>query len=85
MSQDANNSPTEWMDLKALRKYVSVSERTLRSWIHQPNNPLPAAQVGGKILVRRSVVDTWLERHAVKAAAVSCIVEEITASLMRAK
>ena len=50
----------EWMDMKALTLYVAVSERTLRAWIHRPVDPLPAARVGTKILVRRAVFDRWL-------------------------
>ena len=58
----------EWMDLKALQEYADVSERTLREWIHLPLNPLPAVQVDrGKILVRRSHFDRWLEAHPFRA------------------
>jgi hypothetical protein len=52
------------MDLQALRQYASVCDRTLREWIHLPINPLPAVQVShGKILVRRTNFDSWLEAH----------------------
>ena len=71
----------EWMDLKALRQYACVSERTLRDWIHRTTNPLPAAQVGTKILVRRSTFDQWLENHRVKLVDVGCIVDEIVAGV----
>ena len=54
----------EWMDLKAVQAYACVSERTIREWIHFPVNPLPASQAGGgKILVKRSHLDAWLEAH----------------------
>ena len=56
----------EWMSLRRLREYADVSERTVRSWIHSPVDPLPAVRVAGKILVRRSEFDTWLGRHRVK-------------------
>jgi len=55
----------EWLDLRALTQYACVSERTVREWIHRPNNPLPAAQVGNKLLVRKSVFDEWLAAHTV--------------------
>lgn len=55
----------EWMDLNTIQAYACVSERTIRDWIHRPVNPLPASQVaGGKILVKRSRLDAWLEAHA---------------------
>jgi excisionase family DNA binding protein len=55
---------SEWLDLKAITRYACLSERTVREWIHQPQNPLPAVQVnGGKILIRRTLFDRWLEAH----------------------
>jgi excisionase family DNA binding protein len=72
-----NVSAPEWLDLKSLQKYACVSERTLREWIHQPTNPLPAVRVGTKILVKRSDFDRWLETHRIKSVDVSGIVEEI--------
>jgi hypothetical protein len=71
----------EWLDLKALQQYACVSERTIREWIHRPINPLPAARVSTKILVRRSAFDCWLESHHVKAVDVSGIVDEIMAGV----
>jgi excisionase family DNA binding protein len=71
----------EWLDLKELTQYACVSERTLRAWIHRPVDPLPAAQVGAKILVRRSVLDRWLEAHQVKHLDVGCIVDELVAGV----
>ena len=63
---NANSEPDrdmEWLDLTALTRYVAVSEQTLRGWIHRAINPLPAVRVQGKILVRRSAFDRWLESH----------------------
>jgi excisionase family DNA binding protein len=72
----------EWLDLKALQGYACVSERTLREWIHRPTNPLPAARVGTKILIRRSTFDQWLENHRLKSVDVACIVDEMVAGVM---
>ncbi len=71
----------EWMDLKALRQYACVSERTIREWIHRPVDPLPATRVGTKILVRRSGFDRWLESHRLQKVDVGCIVEEMVAGV----
>ena len=71
----------EWMDLKALQEYACVSDRTLREWIHRPEDPLPAVRVGTKILVRLSEFDRWLEAHRVKTVDVGCIVDEILAGV----
>jgi hypothetical protein len=71
----------EWLDLKALTKYACMSERTLREWIRRSVDPLPAARVGTKILVRRIVFDRWLEAHEVKHIDVGCIVDEVIAEV----
>ena len=55
----------EWFDVRALTLYASVSVRTLREWIHRPTNPLPAVQVGNKLLVSRNAFDAWLAAHSV--------------------
>jgi excisionase family DNA binding protein len=70
----------EWLGLRELSVYANVSERTLRSWIRAPRDPLPATKVRGKILVRRSDFDRFLERHQVQPLAaidVDRIVEEV--------
>lgn len=53
----------EWLSLRDLTEYAAVSKRTLRTWLHRAENPLPAVQVDGKILIRRVVFDAWLDRH----------------------
>ncbi len=58
----------EWMDLKGLTGYAAVSERTLREWIHRAVKPLPAVQVGGKILIKRAAFDRWLEAQPLMPA-----------------
>ena len=55
----------EWLSLRGLGEYAQVSERTLRGWIHSPADPLPAAQVGGKILICRRDFDSWMRRHRI--------------------
>jgi len=71
----------EWLDLKALTGYACVSERTLREWIHRPENPLPAVRVGTKLLVRRTSFDQWLENHMLKSVDVGCMVDAILAAV----
>ena len=75
-------SKPEWLDLKALTQYACVSERTLRGWLHRPIDPLPAARVGAKILVRRSTFDQWLENHRLTSVDVGCIVDEMVSGVM---
>ncbi len=56
----------EWLGLKELTHYADISERTIRSWIYSPVDPLPAAKVCGKVLVRKSDFDAYLERYRIK-------------------
>ncbi len=56
----------EWLGLRELTRYADISERTLRSWIYSPVDPLPAAKVCGKVLVRKSDFDSYLQRHQAK-------------------
>lgn len=58
----------EWLDMRPLTQYACVPERTIREWINPPENPLPASQVGRKLLFRRSAFDQWLEAHPFKSA-----------------
>jgi hypothetical protein len=78
----------EWMDLRALQQYASVCERTLREWIHLTINPLPASQVEhGKILVKRSQFDSWLQARPIQSVDsmdINCIADEIVNELRRA-
>lgn len=70
----------EWLGLRQLTAYAAVSERTLRGWIHLPSDPLPAVRIGGKILIRRTQFDAWLERRRIEplpSVDVDAIVREL--------
>jgi excisionase family DNA binding protein len=78
---DSSSDRSQWLDLRALRRYVCVSDRTLREWIHRPVDALPAVRVGTKILVRRSTLDAWLEAHKLEQIDVDIILDEMIASI----
>lgn len=51
------------LPLSALSAYAGLSVRTLRMYLDlPPAEALPCYRVGGKILVRRSAFDDWLEQ-----------------------
>jgi excisionase family DNA binding protein len=56
----------EWLSLRQLTEYAAVSDRTLRDWLHRSTDALPAVRVDGKIFVRRTAFDEWLERHRIE-------------------
>ena len=57
----------QYFDLKGLAAYSSMGRSTLR--YHIRNNGLPSFSIPGKknrtgkVLVRRSEFDSWMERH----------------------
>ncbi len=83
-SNSQQRSQMEWLDLRALTQYASVSARTIREWIHRTNNPLPAAQVGNKLLISRTVFNGWLAGHTVQPPqSVTAIVEDVMERIRR--
>ena len=52
-----------FLSLKALAGYSALSVRKLREYLDDPANPLPCYRVGGKILVRRSDFDAWMQQY----------------------
>ena len=76
----------EWMDLSALTRYASVPERTLREWIHRPDNPLPAVRVGAKLLISRTKFDSWLESHSVvNSVDIQAMVDDVLHGIAEAR
>jgi hypothetical protein len=75
----ANWDPDPWLSLEALSKYSGLSVRSLRAYLADPARPLPHYRmkephvidtragkrrtVSGKILVRRSDFDRWMEAY----------------------
>jgi hypothetical protein len=52
------------MSLKALATYSSIAPRTLRQYLElAPEDALPCFRLPGKILVRRSEFDAWIEQY----------------------
>ena len=53
-----------FLSLKALAAYSCLSARTLRGFTElPPDQALPCYRLPGKLLVRRSQFDAWLERY----------------------
>ena len=67
-----------YLDLRGLAEYSTLSLRTLARHLGDPTRPLPHYKVRGKILVRRSEFDAWMQgfrRHP--PAAVPRLVDEV--------
>lgn len=67
-----------YRSLKALAAYSGLSVRTLRSLLIHTIHPLPHFRLGGKILVRASEFDQWMQQFAQRRAVnVSEIVDDL--------
>jgi len=74
----------QYFDLRGLRLYSSICISTLRD--HIKRDKLPAFTVRGKILVRRSEFDQWMNRFRTnKGQDVSRIADEVIARLKPGK
>lgn len=62
MGHESTNA-SEYLSLKALAAYSSLSARTLRKALKDPSHPLPHYKPNGKVLVRRSEFDEWIGRY----------------------
>jgi len=71
-----------FLSLKALATYSGLSVRTLRDYLTDPVNPLPHYRVGGKILVRRSEFDRWIDTYRQRGHRdVAHVVDEVLRTL----
>jgi len=58
---------THYLDLATVAQRLSVSTRTVRKWVRQPVDPLPAFRIGGKLLFDYAgEVLTWVGRRRVR-------------------
>jgi excisionase family DNA binding protein len=51
----------QYFDLRGLSQYSALAVSTIRAHLRRGN--LPSYKVGGKILIKRSHFDRWMERH----------------------
>ena len=69
----------QYFDLKGLSVYSAVSVGSLRDYV---KTGLPHFKLKGKILIKRSEFDAWLERYRVnKKKDLAGLVDEIVSSL----
>lgn len=69
----------EYFDLKGLSTYSSLPVPTLRDYMKDCG--LPCFKVRGKLLVKRSEFDVWLEGFRVSQEKLEKIVDEVMENL----
>ena len=73
-----------YLTLGALASYSGLSRRTLQRHLADPTDPIPHFKPDGKILVRRSEFDRWMERRRASAAAeVAEVVNTVLGKIQR--
>jgi len=69
-----------YFDLPGLARYCSLKVPTLRG--HIKSGELPAFKVKGKILIKRSEFDLWIESYRVnKKQQIAAIVDDVVGSI----
>ena len=58
-----NSDGDHYLDLKTLSERSCISVRTLRDHLKDPECPLPGYRLKGKVLIRWSEFNNWMERH----------------------
>ncbi len=66
-----------YFPLKALTVDSGLSIRTLRKYLSVPLHPLPHYRLGGKILVRKSEFDRWMQHFRREGSELNQLVTEI--------
>jgi predicted DNA-binding transcriptional regulator AlpA len=61
VSADVHLDP--YLTLRGLADYSKIAPSTLRAYLRDPEHPLPAYQLGGRLLFRVSEVDAWIARR----------------------
>ena len=66
-----------YFTFRQLAAYTGLSIRTLRTYVARPVDPLPCYRLPGKVLIRRSAWDAWIEQYAARGVQSDAIVSEL--------
>ena len=80
-SQPVAGADAPYLSLRALAAYTSLSERLLRSLLRAADHPLPCYRVGGRVLVRRSDFDRWIDVYREPTTSADEIVDRLLVKL----
>ena len=80
-SETTSSRYDQYLDLKALSKYSSLSVRTLRDYLHDALNPMPSFRIKNKILVKKSEFDNWIGKYRYDINRLDTVVNEVINAL----
>ena len=72
-----------YFDLQGLEAYSSFKVSTLRDYIKRDG--LPAFKARGKVLVKRSEFDAWMEGHRMEGMDAKSIARDVVSKLMESE
>lgn len=69
----------QYLDLKDLSKRIGLSPRTIRAWVNDPTDPLPAyrVRVRGKLLFRWCEVEAFVQAHRLRSIDIDDVATEL--------
>ena len=73
----------QFFDLKTLSSYSCLGVSTLREYIE--SNGLPCFKLKGKVLVKRSEFDAWIENYRLSGERLDTMADEIMNNLKTGK
>lgn len=73
----------QYFDLQGLQAYSSFKVSTLRDYIRRDG--LPAFKARGKVLVKRSEFDAWMEHHRMEGMDAKSIARDVVSKLMESE
>ena len=57
-----------WLTVKEARAYLgNMCEATFNKYLNDPHCEVPSSLVGGKRLLKRSELDTWVKLHEIRS------------------
>jgi hypothetical protein len=75
-----NVEQEKYLDLRGLAEYSSLAVPTLRDYL-RGLNPIPHYKLRGKVLVKQSEFDRWMEGFRVDASTLDQVVADVLKSL----
>ena len=66
-----------WLDLQKATKYLSLSVRTLRTYIGHHEHPLPVRRVGGKWIGKADTFDQWAMNFPLAGEDIDRVVDKL--------
>jgi len=71
----------DYIGLQELSERISLSKRTIRSWIQDPTKRFPCIRVGQKLLFKKRDVEQFLDRFSVQVPEIGEVVENILSEM----